>query len=251
LITAKEKKLLGLISKVKKNARPEISKYYVGAVGLTSSGKILFGNNIEFKGLPLSLTVHAEQSLAVQSFMENDKLETIAVSAEPCGHCRQFLNEIRGAAKTLKILVPGKTPKYLGSLLPEPFGPDNLNVNVPIYGKRDNGLKLKTNDELVKAALLSANRSYSPYTGSYSGAVVRMKDGSIISGFYVENVAFNPSIQPLTAIMIKLVSEDMSYNDIREVVLVEKKNALVKHAEITKLFVSSLVPKAKFRVVLI
>lgn len=250
-MTVQEKHLLSLISKAKNNARPDISKYYVAAVGLTHSGKILFGNNIEFKGLPLCLTVHAEQSLAVQSFMTNDRLEKIAISAEPCGHCRQFLNEISGAKETLKIIVPGKTPKYLGKLLPEPFGPDNLNVRESIYGERDNKLKLRTNDGLVRVALFNANRSYAPYTKSYSGAAILMKDGIVYGGFYVENVAFNPSIQPLTAAVIKLVSEKRSLKDIKEVVLVEKKNAQVKHADISTLFISSIAPKAKFRVVLI
>ena len=42
----KERSLIELIPAAKKNARPAISNYFVGAVGLTKSGKIFFGGNL-------------------------------------------------------------------------------------------------------------------------------------------------------------------------------------------------------------
>jgi len=243
--------LLELIHVAKRKARASISNYSVGAVGLTRSGKIIFGNNLEFKGVPINQSVHAEQFLAVLTLIENEQLYKIAISAEPCGHCRQFLNEIPGAAKKLKILIPGKTPRYLGELLPASFGPSNLNVKDSIYSVRDNKLQLdgKTKDKLVLAALKSANMAYAPYSHSYSGVAIKTKEGNIYSGFYVENVAFNPSVQPITAAIIKLVSEGVEYNEITEVILVEKKNATVRQTDISEDLIKAISSSAKFKVV--
>lgn len=246
-----ERLMIELIPVAKRNARPPISNYYVGAVGLTRSGRIIFGNNLEFKGAPISATVHAEQFLSVLSFIDNDRLEKIAVSAEPCGYCRQFLNEISGALKTLKILVPGKSPKYLGALLPDSFGPDNLKINVSIYAQRDNKIDIKSGikNELVINAIKNANISYAPYSESYSGISLRLKDGTIFNGFYIENAAFNPSINPLTVAIIKMVSEDRQYDQIKEVVLFEKKYAMVKQEELSRIILKAIAPRAKFKVV--
>ncbi len=246
-----EKLLLELVPLAKRNARPPISNYYVGAVGISRTGKIYFGNNLEFRSVPIAQTVHAEQFLFVLSFLEYDRLDKIAVSAEPCGHCRQFLNEVKGAAKDLKVLVVGKKPRYLGSLLPEPFGPDNLDIDISIYSKRDNKIKIddKEKDEMVRFALMMANESYAPYSSSYSGVVIKTKDGNLHKGFYIENAAFNPSISPMIAAIIKMVSLGYPYEDISQVVLAEKKDAPVKHEESIRTLLKAISPKAKLRVV--
>ena len=81
-----EELLTELIPVAKGRARPPISGYYVGAVALTRSGKIFFGNNLEFKGAPINQSVHAEQFLTIMSLLEGEQLQKIALSAEPCGH---------------------------------------------------------------------------------------------------------------------------------------------------------------------
>ena len=244
-----ERLLIELIPVAKRNALPPISNYYVGAVGLAKSGKIYFGNNLEFKGTNISQTVHAEQFLSTLSFLNYDKLKKIAISAEPCGHCRQLLNEIQGALKELKILVPGKEAKTLAQLLPDSFGPDNLDIDIFIYAKRDNKIKNNKKNEQARQAVDSANPSYSPYSKSYSGVAIKTKDGSIYTGFYIENAAFNPSIQPITAAVINLLGSGKSYEDIKEVTLAEFKNAPVKQTKISKDLLRSIAPKAKFRTV--
>jgi cytidine deaminase len=246
-----ERLLIELIPVAKRNALPPISNYYVGAVGLAKSGKIYFGNNLEFKGTNISQTVHAEQFLSTLSFSNYDKLEKIAISAEPCGHCRQFLNEIQGALKNLKILVPGKKAKILSELLPDSFGPDNLDIDILIYAKRDNKIKKTQKNQLCKKALKAANNSYAPYSKSYSGVAIKTKDGNIYTGFYIENAAFNPSIQPITAAVINLLGNGRSYEDIKEVVLAEFKNASVKQTKISQDLLRSIAPKAKFKTVFI
>ena len=248
-----EQVLIELLPTAKTNARPPISNYYVGAVGLTRSGKIIFGNNLEFKNVPINQTVHAEQFLTVLTLLEGDELEKIAVSAEPCGFCRQFLNEIKGASKKLKVLVPGKKIKYLGQLLPDSFGPDNLGMKESIYSTRNNKVKLvdQTKDELTLVALKNANKSYSPYSNSYSGVGIKMRDGQIYGGFYIENAAYNPSVQPIIVAIIKLVSQGKQYDQIKEVILVEKNDAMVKQLEISRDLLKAISPKAKFKTVYI
>lgn len=65
------------------------------AVGLASSGAAYVGVNLEFAGAPLSQSVHGEQFLAANLLLHGERgLDTLAVSAAPCGHCRQFYSEL-------------------------------------------------------------------------------------------------------------------------------------------------------------
>ncbi|KAJ0263064.1 Cytidine/deoxycytidylate deaminase [Hirschfeldia incana] len=86
-------------------ARPPISKFPVSAVGLGSSGRIFVGVNVEFPGLPLHHSIHAEQFLVTNLTLNSEPiLRRFSVSAAPCGHCRQFLQEIRDAPD-IRILI--------------------------------------------------------------------------------------------------------------------------------------------------
>ncbi|KAE8817576.1 cytidine deaminase 1-like [Hordeum vulgare] len=77
--------------------------------------------------------VHAEQFLIANAAAAGEPaLRVIAVSHMPCGHCQQFLQEIRGAAG-IPILVTSDAAdgcaaewRTLASLLPRPFGPHDL-----------------------------------------------------------------------------------------------------------------------------
>ncbi|CAF2029872.1 unnamed protein product [Brassica napus] len=94
-----------LVNPAKPLARPPISKFPVAAVGLGSSGRIFVGVNVEFPGLPLHHSIHAEQFLVANLTLNSEpNLRHFSVSAAPCGHCRQFLQEIRDAPD-IKILI--------------------------------------------------------------------------------------------------------------------------------------------------
>ena len=61
------------------------------AVGLGASGALYVGVNLEFARLPLYNSVHAEQFLLVNALHHGERaIQRLAVSAAPCGHCRQF-----------------------------------------------------------------------------------------------------------------------------------------------------------------
>ncbi|KAK9715773.1 hypothetical protein RND81_06G188300 [Saponaria officinalis] len=173
-------------------------------------------------------------------------LKNVVVSTYPCGHCRQFLQEVRGASG-IQIFVlqnhgdddedDGKPVKINGFLeenhnhfrplsyfLPHQFGPnDLLDKDVPlILETRENGLIL-VDDLIIKgenglssakfdlkrvviAALDAANRSHAPYSGCPSGISLVDKNGNIFKGSYMESAAYNPSFSPMQAAVIDYIA---------------------------------------------
>ena len=115
-------------------AHAPVSGFSVGAVaaGVPSSGDGLsplsLGANVEFLGESLDITVHAEQSAVLNAWMAGAHgISALAVSAAPCGYCRQFLNELVTASE-LQILLPAHEGAAaetfeLADLLPRSFGP--------------------------------------------------------------------------------------------------------------------------------
>jgi cytidine deaminase len=178
-------------------ALPPISGFRVGAVARGSSGAFYLGANLELPGTTLGSTVHAEQSAVANAWLGGEEgLAAIAVSAAPCGHCRQFLNELTTAA-TLEVLVAGREPRLLAELLPESFGPADLGVRAGLMSPRANGLALDSSDPLVLAALAAAEASYAPYSRAFAGVALETATGAVYTGRYAENAAFNPSLTPL------------------------------------------------------
>jgi cytidine deaminase len=199
-----------------------ISSFKVGAVALGLTGALYYGANLEIPGQALSFTVHAEQSATSNAWLHGETgLTSLAVTAAPCGYCRQFLYELT-TASSLTVLLPDTEAQSLTSLLPDPFGPEQGGL----MQEEDHGLTLPTTpDDTGAAALAAANASYSPYTSTYAGVALRMSDGSIFSGRYAENVAFNPSMSPLEAALSIVVFNNYDFADIVEAVLVELPNA--------------------------
>ena len=238
-----------LLTVAAKKAHPTISNYRVGVAGLTKNGSILLGCNLEIHGLHLNNSLHAEQFLVISSLIKKEELSAIAVTAPPCGHCRQFLNEIKGVSK-LKILVTGEPERTLTELLPAPFGPSNLKISISLYEDRYNSLELKTqsSDTLINEALKHANISYAPYSSCPSGVAILL-NGEIImvGGYYIENAAFNPSVSPMLSALVHLISEGYDYKDIKEVALVERKNGPVVQEHNVKDILNSIAPKAILR----
>ena len=233
--------MIDLIPEAKTFAIPPISNFYVGVAARGTSGKIYFGANFEFTGHALSFTVHAEQAAVVQAMAGGETgLEMIAVSAAPCGYCRQFLNELT-TATTLQIQIPGHPLMALPQLLPAAFGPRDLGVEAALMAPQWHGLTLDAPDPLTAAALAAANASYAPYSHAYSGVALETRDGAIVSGAVAENAAYNPSLSPLEAAIVNLViGARKSYADIVDAVLVEVADAPVSQESATRAVLASI-----------
>ncbi|CAA7022269.1 unnamed protein product [Microthlaspi erraticum] len=266
--------LHSLVKPAQSFARPPISKFHVGAVGLGSSGRIFLGVNVEFPGLPLHHSIHAEQFLITNLTLNGERqLRFFAVSDAPCGHCRQFLQEIRDAPEIRVLITDPKTAAdpdadsdgflRLGSILPHRFGPEDLlGKDLPlILDHRDNSLTISDPDsisngntditsELKRTALAAANRSYSPYSSCQSGVALVDCDGKVYRGWYMESAAYNPSLGPVQAALVDYIANGGGggYERIIGAVLVEKENAVVRQELTARLLLQTISPKCEFNV---
>jgi cytidine deaminase len=230
-----EQLMLALIPEAQKFALPPISNFFVGAVAQGASGSLYFGANYEFVGQALSFTVHGEQAATANAISHGETgMQMLAVSAAPCGYCRQFLYELT-TASTLQILLPSTPAALLTTLIPDAFGPADLGVTAALMSPQSNGMTLLSNDPVVQAALQAANASYAPYTSDYAGVALKTKDGGIFTGSVAENAAYNPSMSPLEAAVVSLViNGGKSYADIVDAVLVETANPKASQVAATR-----------------
>lgn len=198
-------------------ARPPISNFRVGAVGRAAeTGDLILGANVEFPGASTSDTIHAEQFLFTRAFGLGRRLDRITVSARPCGHCRQFMNEFAGSER-LTILDPEAGPLGLAEMLPWRFGPTDLGMAGadPAARRHLFFIDMPTADTDFLAALMEAgSRAHTPYSGCPSAIALRLSDGTILTGSAIENAAYNPGMPPLQAALIALVAAARDYGDI-------------------------------------
>ncbi len=212
-------------------AQAPISSYDVGAVSQASSGNLYLGANMEFVGQSLNATVHAEQAAVIHAWLHGEEaLSAIAVTGLPCGHCRQFLNELQSAAH-LQVITPATGALPLATLLPNAFGPASLGNMQGFLSPQRHDLYLVTpsTDAVTLAALDMANKSYAPYSHSYAGLAVQRDDGQIFAAPYAENAAFNPSLSPLQSVLVHMNLHGGPYGPhlptIQKAVLVEVTDA--------------------------
>src|SRR4051794_25771293 len=217
-----EQLMLDLIPRAKTFAIPTISNFFVGAVAHGVSGNLYFGANYEFPGQALSFTVHGEQAATMHAMSFNETgIDLLAVSAAPCGYCRQFLNELT-TASTLQIILPDMPATPLTALLPNAFGPTDLGITAALMSPQSHRMSLHATDDVTSAALAAANASYAPYSLSYAGVALKTTDGSVYTGGVAENAAFNPSMSPLEAAIVALtINGRKKYSDIVDAVLVQ------------------------------
>lgn len=228
-----------------KFARPPVSNFYVGVVSRgTTTGNLYLGANLEFAGEALSFTVHAEQSSISNAWMHGEEgIDLLAVNAPPCGYCRQFLNELTTASE-LMIAMPQVT-QPLTALLPNAFGPRDLGITGGLMQREKHSLVILDEDEVALAAVDAANRSYAPYSKAYAGVALRTTDGTIVSGSYAENAAFNPSLSPLEVALSMLNLRGYAWSDIAEAALVQSGEM---HTSATKAVLAA-VSKASLRLI--
>ncbi|XP_071925738.1 cytidine deaminase 1-like [Coffea arabica] len=203
-----------LVQPAQSLARPPISKFSVRAVGLGSNSRVFIGVDLEFPGLPLHQSVHAEQFLCNNLAVNGcPRLIALVVSAAPCGHCRQFFQELRDSS-SLQILITSDHPnqnfsksplsfKPLPEFLTNPFGPcDLLDKESPLLLEpHSTGLSFDTSrkqanfEALLRIeALEAANKSHAPYSRCLFGVALMDPEGKVYRGSYIESAAYNLSL---------------------------------------------------------
>jgi cytidine deaminase len=76
------------------NAYAPYSKYNVGAAALLRDGRVITGVNVENASYPLGLCAErCALARAVAEGVRPGEVEAVAVTASPCGGCRQWLYE--------------------------------------------------------------------------------------------------------------------------------------------------------------
>ncbi|MDQ5891549.1 MAG: cytidine deaminase [Pseudomonadota bacterium] len=221
-------------------AQAPISNFQVGAIAQGLSGNFYFGANMEFSAVQLQQTVHAEQSAVSHAWIRNERgLRAVTVNYTPCGHCRQFMNELRNAA-SLRIQLPGRQPAVLSHYLPDSFGPVDLHIDTLLMDDVNHGATLQNVNALARRALDAANRSHAPYSKAISGIALETLSGNIYTGRYAENAAFNPSLPPLQVALnlMNLAGDDPC--TIKHAAVVERRHAVVSHWAISQIMLAEL-----------
>ena len=213
-------------------ARTPVSHFNVGAIARGVSGTWYFGGNMEFIGATMQQTVHAEQSAISHAWLRGEKsLASVTVNYTPCGHCRQFMNELNSGL-SLRINLPGRDPHTLADYLPDAFGPKDLDIKTLLMDEEDHGFAV-TGDALAQAAIAAANKSHAPYSQAPAGLALECRDGTLFAGRYAENAAFNPSLPPLQGALNLLSLNGYDYPDIQRAVLAEKAKATLTQWDAT------------------
>lgn len=223
-------------------AHASISNFYVGAIAEGLSGQLYFGANMEIAGTQLGQTVHAEQSAISHAWMKGEQgIVDITINFSPCGHCRQFMNEL-ATAEQLSVQLPSIGKRSLQSYLPDSFGPSDLGIKSGLMAPIDHGNVSEEKDEMITLALSALNKSYAPYTKNYSGVCIKMKSGKIYQGSYAENAAFNPSLPPLQVALSQILLAGHSFEQIESATLVEMLEGSCSHLETTQSTLEAINP---------
>lgn len=245
--TSVDKLMLELLPLAQSYSLAPISNFHVGAVVRGASGDLYTGANIEIPGQCLGFAVHAEQSACSNAYMHDEKaIVALAVGGAPCGHCRQFIEEMSPDGEIL-ILTPDHEPRMLAVILPEPFGPSALGMKHGAFPVPE--LPLATGafsgDPVVYAALEAARKSYAPYSKSPAGAAIRTAKRRIYRGSYIENVAFNPSLSPLQTALAAMIAGGETFSNISAVALVEAEHAMISQRAVTEVVLHAISPSTK------
>lgn len=241
-----EQLMLELIPRASEWSRPSVSGFEVGAVAQGVSGALFFGANCEFSGAGLSQIIHAEQAAVINAIQHREPgLQRLAVSAPPCGYCRQFLYELVGA-EGLQIVLADESPKALTHYLPGAFGPRDLGVEGGLMAVQSADLEpvVKPEDELASAAVAAARLSYAPYTRSPGGVAVKLANGRVFTGSHLENAAFNPSISALRAAVVSTLLGGGSLEEMERVVISQLEGSKVNHVGVTRALLDCFAPEA-------
>ena len=175
-----------------------------------AQGPFYLGANMELIGQPLKMSIHAEQSAIANAWHQGEnRLKRLFVNEAPCGHCRQFineLNEVKGMEFVVNPLGKEEGKVYqISDLLPDSFGPADLGQDERLLFADSISLNSPSpEDKLVNAATRATEKSYAPYSKCRSGAALLLENGDVVVGQSAENAAYNPGLTAVEAALVNL-----------------------------------------------
>ncbi|WP_087017725.1 cytidine deaminase [Thaumasiovibrio subtropicus] len=228
-----------------------LSNFYVGAIVEALSGNIYFGANMEFHNVGIANTVHAEQSAITHAWSRGEKgIRNVTINYSPCGHCRQFMNELSNA-ETLVVQLPDHKPQTLHQFLPDSFGPKDLDQPEGLMDASTLKVNYNSGSALIRQAVESAAKSYAPYTHSHSGVALKVTSGDIFHGMYAENAAFNPSLPAIQVALIQLNMAGEKITNIQEACLAEVKGSTISYLAECQALLEQINPDISFEYVVV
>ena len=117
-----DEELLARADAIAANAYAPYSNFHVGAAIFTRDGRVLEGVNVENAAYPLG--VCAERTVLARAATEGLRpgdVEAIAITASPCGGCRQWLHEWRVERVTFRHGSGEVVTRTTDQLLPDSF----------------------------------------------------------------------------------------------------------------------------------
>jgi cytidine deaminase len=107
---------------VAEKAYAPYSNFLVGAAVLARDGRVFEGVNVENAAYPLGICAERTAiSRAVTDGYKPGDLEEIAITASPCGGCRQWIYEFRFDRVTFRNADGEVVTRTPAELLPETF----------------------------------------------------------------------------------------------------------------------------------
>lgn len=216
----REELLRGVLGIARGLSVAPVSGFAVGSAALAAPGvgaewgALYLGANLEFAGAPLHHTVHAEQAVVNHAWLSGEAgIDELAITETPCGHCRQFLQEL---GTSITLMVGDRQdgawmePTALDFLLPHAFGPAELGkrqrLMTDIDPRADDregpgepaSVHTGAHDP-VELAIAAGEHSHAPYTGNRAAVALETADGNRWVGRYAESAAYNPSLLPLAS----------------------------------------------------
>jgi cytidine deaminase len=114
--------LLARADAIAANAYAPYSNFHVGAAILTRDGRVIEGVNVENAAYPLGIC--AERTVLSRAATEGLRpgdVEAIAITASPCGGCRQWLHEWKLDRVTYRRANGDIVTHTIDEILPDSF----------------------------------------------------------------------------------------------------------------------------------
>lgn len=191
-----------------------VSGFKVGCVAMGNQPDaqgipdIFLGANIELPNAPLTTAIHAEQCVTAIARYHGQLLTSVALEVTPCGFCRQFLYEF-SENQILPIQI-GSDMTDLNTLLPDAFGPSDLNEQKHDSIQPQENLAAIDEENEAEVARIAKTQAYVPYSGIATSCLVNWKEQQAV-GFAVENAAFNPSLSAFSVALCVARMSDSAF----------------------------------------